>query len=65
MSADDERERAQVNMAQLLKRAQEEWPMQVELERLMARQVRVKFLALVAEGFTESQALDLCKTWKA
>lgn len=63
--SDDERERSQATLAQLLKRAKEEWPMQVEMEKLVARQTRIKFLALVAEGFTETQALDLCKSWRA
>jgi hypothetical protein len=65
MNDDDKRERQQVTTAQLLKQAQENFPAQIELERYLAKLTRIKYLALVEEGFTESQALDLLKTWKA
>lgn len=62
---DDERERSQANMAQSLKNMKDNWPMLVEIEQRLAALTRVKFLSLVKEGFTESQAMDLCRTWKA
>lgn len=48
-------------MAQLVRDLREQMPMQIEMEQLMAKVRRAKFLALVAEGFTEGQALELCK----
>jgi hypothetical protein len=30
-----------------------------------AKMVRAKYVALMAEGFTAQEALDLCKTWRA
>lgn len=65
MNDDDKRERQQVTVAQLLKKAKEDFPAQVELEQYLAKLTRIKYLALVGEGFTETQALDLLKTWKA
>lgn len=62
---ENDQERSRANMAQLLKNARETMPANIELEQLLARITREKFLALVKEGFTEAQALDLCKTWKA
>lgn len=39
----------------------ENLPALMELKQLDAKLARVKFLALVQEGFTEMQALELCK----
>lgn len=50
-----------VKMAQLVRDLREQMPMQVELNQLMAKVTRAKYLALVAEGFTADEALLLCK----
>lgn len=36
-------------------------PEQIEAAQLMAKIRRAQYLALVAEGFTEAQALEICK----
>lgn len=54
-----------VTFAQLMARAKEEMPAQIEFEQFQAKLKRVRFLALIAEGFTETQAMDLCKEWKS
>ncbi|NVE01251.1 hypothetical protein [Massilia sp. BJB1822] len=56
---DDDKQ--QVIMAQAIRALAEHWATQVEFEKTMARVARVKFLALVAEGFTEEQALQLVR----
>ncbi|POF95113.1 hypothetical protein BGP83_11105 [Pseudomonas putida] len=36
-------------------------PEQIEAMQLMAKIRRAQYLALVAEGFTEAQAIEICK----
>jgi len=36
-------------------------PVQLEMMAIQAKLIRAKYNALVAEGFTEQQALELCK----
>lgn len=61
MSNEDKRDKERASFAQLLRWMKEDMPAQLEYEQLKAKLTRAKFLALVAEGFTESQAIDLCK----
>lgn len=57
----DHNERSQVTMAQAVKNLRENLPALLEYDALQARMTRNKFLQLVASGFTEQQALELCK----
>ena len=61
MSNEDSDERRQVNVAQLVRQMRENLVAHLELEVLLAKVTRRKYQALVAEGFTEQQALELCK----
>lgn len=54
-------DRNSVTLAQSLKAMQENMVALIEFERINAKLTREKFLALVAQGFTEEQALSLCK----
>ena len=58
MSDDDKKH---VSLAQAIKGLTDNWAAQVEFARLRAKLMRVRYQALVAEGFTEAQALELCK----
>lgn len=42
----------------------ERLPVQIEYERVNAQIVRARFLALKAQGFTDAEALYLCKDSK-
>lgn len=44
-----------------LEAAERQWPAIVETLRLAARVQRVRYDAFLAEGFTEAQAIELCK----
>lgn len=57
MTADENK---QVLLAQEIKRLRDNLPAMLELQRLQAKMMREKFLALIKEGFTEEQALKLC-----
>jgi hypothetical protein len=57
----DNNDKQRVILAQAVKQMTENWPAKVEFHQAMARLARVKFLALVAEGFTEEQALVMVK----
>lgn len=46
---------------QAMRAINEGWLAQLEFFALDARIARAKYLALVKEGFTEAQALQLCK----
>ncbi len=54
-------ENQQFELAQLIVRMRENMPAYFEFEELQAKVKRKKFLSLVSEGFTEQQALELCK----
>ena len=49
------------DIAQAIKHMRENMLAMLEFETLNAKRLRKKFLALQAEGFTEGQALELCK----
>jgi len=48
-------------MKKLLSESREMLPLMVELAYIEAKQKRAMYLAYVAEGFTEQQAIDLCR----
>lgn len=50
-----------VKMAQALKSMRENMAATIEFLNYDAEVTRAKFLALVRQGFTEQQALELCK----
>jgi hypothetical protein len=54
-------DKAKVTQAQAIKHLSDNWPMQVEGIAICARLTRAKYLALMREGFTASEALFLCK----
>ena len=58
---EDKQERERAALAQQVRELAEFLPMRLDLERFNAKVTRAKFLFLVAEGFTEEQALKLCK----
>lgn len=57
---DDDRQR--VKLAQLVGQLRDELPAHVEMAGMQAKLMRARYQALVREGFTEAQALELCKT---
>lgn len=57
---DEDKQR--VDRAQLIKSITEDWAAHLEWTTLDARMRRAKYLALVKEGFTEPQALELVRT---
>lgn len=57
----DKEDKQRVALAQAVKAMTDNWAGQVELQRTLARLARVKYLALVQEGFTEDQALMMVK----
>jgi hypothetical protein len=61
MATQDPNEQRQLDMAQAVRNLRDSLPAQMELEVLLARVTRHKYIALLTEGFTEQQALDLCK----
>lgn len=58
---DDKRDKERVNLAQLIRNIRDEMPMQIELQQVHARLTKAKYDALVREGFTPEQAIQLCK----
>jgi len=54
-----------VKKAQALKNLREiiaeEWPAELERFAILAKLLRAKYLALIKEGFTPAEALELCK----
>lgn len=54
-------EQKPVALAKALLDLRNQIPAMTEFEQLQAKLVRAKYLALVAEGFTEQQAIELCK----
>lgn len=58
---EDKQERERAKLAQQIAELSEFLPMRCDLERFNAKVTRVRFVALIAEGFTPEQALELCK----
>jgi len=52
-----------IALAQAVKTLRNNLPASLEYAGIQAKVWRAKYLALVKEGFTEGQALDLC--WRA
>lgn len=50
-----------VTLAQSVKQMHENLPALMDFERLQARMIRARYIALVGQGFTEQQAIELCK----
>jgi hypothetical protein len=50
-----------VDMARGVKHLRDNIIAMIEFEQLNARLVRAKYLALLEQGFTEQQALELCR----
>lgn len=61
MNDDPKREAQNAALAQSVKTLRENLPALIEIHQLNARLLRKRFIALVAEGFNEQQALELCK----
>lgn len=61
MSDDDKAERKQVTIAKGLKDLMENMTALIEYERLNARLIREKYIALIGVGFTSAEAIELCK----
>ena len=59
MSKDEDAGR--VTRAQLIREINENMAAEVELQRALAKLTRIKFDALIGVGFTELQAVLLCK----
>lgn len=59
MTDNDERKRAE--SAQALKKLMDDMVLMQESFVALAKMTRAKYNALVAEGFTEAQAIELCK----
>ena len=60
MSARDE-DRNKVHLAVLVREMLENLPAHLEFAKLTAKLQRARYLALIAEGFDERQALELRK----
>ncbi len=58
---DAERARQAIAIKVATKEIDEQMPMLIERNRIFARHQRIKFQALIAEGFNEQQALQLVK----
>lgn len=58
--AEDEQEKARVNVAALLRGMRENWPMQLDIIAFKAKTARARYLALRAEGFSFDEAMRLC-----
>ncbi len=54
-------EAQKVEIAKQLKQTRENLPAFIDLVKMQAQMLRIRYLALVAEGFSEAQALELCK----
>lgn len=54
-------DKAKVERAQVMRKITEDWAAEMEWMALSARISRAKYLAFIKEGFSESQALQLCK----
>ena len=50
-----------VKLAQLIRQIDENLVAEIELQRALAKLTRIKFDALIGVGFTELQAILLCK----
>jgi hypothetical protein len=58
---DNDNDKGRGALAQLVRDMRDNIAAHIEFNQLQARITRAKFAALVKEGFTEAQALQLCK----
>lgn len=61
MTNDDHKERDATSVAQLVKNMRDNLAAHLEFQELNALITRKKFLSLRSQGFTEQQAIELCK----
>ena len=63
MCKDDELGKVWENskIKKLVENCEEQLPSQIKFQGYMAKLLRAKYRALIEEGFTEAQALELCK----
>lgn len=54
-------DKPRVALAQLVRDMRDNIAAHIEISQLQARVTRAKYVALVKEGFTEQQVLELCK----
>ena len=54
-------EKKSVQLATLVLELKENLLAHIEIEQLQARLTREKYISLIKNGFTETQALELCK----
>ena len=54
-------DKQKVEIAQQIKQARENMPAYIDMVKMQAQMTRIRYLALVAEGFSEVQAIELCK----
>lgn len=54
-------DKPKVVQAQMIQYLKDNWVAHLESTALGARMTRARYLALVKEGFTEAQAIELCK----
>ena len=54
-------DRSKVALAVLVREMQENLPAHLEFAKLTSKLQRARYLALIAEGFNDRQALELCK----
>ena len=63
MSKKDELDQARenVNMKELVAQCMDQLPQQIAFQQYLAKLQRARFEELVKEGFSEAQAVELCK----
>jgi hypothetical protein len=54
-------DKARAERAKAFRNIREGWAEHLEFTEILAQMTRAKYLALVKEGFTEAQAIELCK----
>lgn len=60
MSPEDAEAQRKSALAQMLKKARENWPYELELIAFQAQMAWARYQALKKVGFTQSEALQIC-----
>ncbi len=55
-------EKQSIEIAKQMKAMQDNMPAMIDMAKMQAQLLRVRYLALVAEGFTTDEALILCRS---